>query len=616
MDEQLRDEIDRVNLRIWEAAHEDPEGSLTEGVEVKERARAVGYRRGEAEALRTQGYALAILDDVESAFGKTSAALQVITPVENEEPGVVATIHDSLANLYFFVGLYARAFEHSRQGIEFARKGGHPRVEAYCLRNLGVVYLHQRELVKARELLLQSRDLFETIKYRIGVGWTDLHLGEIALEEERYEAALDYLNRVLGSVSEREFAMLYAEARNGAARALRELGRLDEAQRLVEDAVSAPRQFSQTLAVTELIRGRIYLERGDQETAMEVFTETAELASRNGENRVEADSREELARLLADRGEYQAAYRQQVLAAQGRRSRSDEENERQLRNTELRYNMEAVRQEAEKRRLTDLQRLNRELEERVRRRTEALEDERDRLERANNELARISGEREDLIRLLSHDLRNSFSGIWQLLDVIRGVEDDQEYLEVARASSEHGLEIIDSVRNMLSVQSGKHELNLEPVELGPAVQEAVDDVTARFMKKEISFRVLVESTVTVLADRPTLVTSVLGNLLSNAAKFSPHAGEVTVSASHRQESVEIVVADRGIGIPEDLLEVIFDPFAPTTRHGTGGEEGTGFGMPLIQKLVERYGGEISIESGTSASDQGTRVTVLLPAVKR
>ena len=604
--------IDEENLRVWEAAHEDPEGSLSAAQRLQARAEAVSYPRGRAEALRTQGYAHAVMNDVETGFTKGQEALAVLDDPHVDEPDVAATVHDSLANLYFFLGMYAQSFEHSNMGIEYARKAGATRVEAYCLRNLAVIYSEQREFDRARQLYRESRHLFESIDYRIGIAWTLHGVGEIEFEEGRLEQALEYFQRVLDAVTEQEFGMLYANARNGVARTLWRLGRLDEALSWIDQAMHAPRQYARIRAETLLIHAHIRAAAGEEARALEIFHDAAGVAEQDRHPDVEVEAREERARRLAEKGDYYAAYQEQARASGVRRLIYDEDKQRELRNTELRYGLEQVRREAEERRLADLQRMNEELEERVRRRTRDLESERARLEEVNRELERISSERQDLIRILSHDLRSPFTAIWELVPFAREEPEESSYLDMMKESAERGLAIIDAVRQMLAVETGKQQLEMAPVPLREAVDEAIAAADHAFGHKDIQFTAHVDERLVVLADRATFVNSVLTNLLTNAAKFSDPGGVVTVEAAHNGDHAQIAVRDRGIGMSRDLLDSLFDPFAPTTRNGTQGEKGTGFGMPLIKRLVERYGGSIQVDSRTGGDERGTVIHMTLP----
>jgi signal transduction histidine kinase len=624
MNDTRRADVDAINHRIWEAAHEDPEGSLREARLLAERARELSYDRGVAEALRTTAYAHGVLNNLEDAFAAAGEALDVLGKEGVDEPDVAATVHDSLANLYVFAGMYAQAYEHSRRGIEFARAAGETRVEAYCLRNLGMIYADQHEYDRAREHFAESRALFEQIGYRIGIAWNLYHVGEIELAEGRTEEALNHFREVLTAVTEREFGMLYANARNGAARTHWMLGYLDEAEQLISEARNAPREHASIRAETEVIRGHVRADRGDVEAALAILADAATRARHDGDNALEVEARERRATLLADREDYEHAYREQAVASEALTASRREERERELRKTEMRYSLEAVRKEEEQKRLAELERMNQELEERVRARTEDLEGERTRLEELNAELVRISGERQDLIRILSHDLRSPFTAIWQLVQLAAEQQPDSDCLRMIRESTENGLSIIDSVRRMLAVESGKQPLEMAPVHLKRAIEDAVASVQPTFAEKGIHFNLQVDEALRVLADEPTLVNSVIANLLSNAAKFSLRDGRVEVeawaedgsptAAGEKGPTVYLAVRDYGVGISPDLLEQIFDPFSPTTREGTTGEKGTGFGMPLIKRLVERYGGTIDIESHTGESNHGTTVTVELSGI--
>ena len=612
MEDNTLRQIDEANHRIWEASHENPEDAIAEASEIRERSEAASYPRGKAEALRTTGYALTVLDNMEGGFAKEREALQVLDAPGVDEPGVAATVHDTLANLYFFVGMYAQSFEHASTGMEYAQKAGNTRVEAYCLRNMGLLYSLQQDHERARELFTRSRRLFERIDYRIGIAWTQYHFGELEVSEGRPESAVEYFRIVMESVSEHEFATLYASARKDLARALWKLGRLEEARRLADAAAHAPRLFARIQADLEVIRGHVYADLGRHEEALSILERAAAQAAANNHCRVEADAYELRAQLLAEASNFGAAYQEQTRAYHALANLLTEDSERELRNTELRHSLEAVRREEEARRLQDLKRMNEELEERVRLRTIDLEQERERLEETNRELARTSSEREDLIRILSHDLRNPFSVIRQMGQFIEGSGDEVEYIEEIRRSADNGLEIIDSVRQMLAVESGKKQLDMALIDIHDAVKEAAQNVRLRFQDKEIHVENQVAPGIKGVADHGTFVNSVLANLLGNAAKFSQPGGTVSVSAEPADGLVRVLIRDHGMGIPEQLLASIFDPFAATTREGTRGERGTGFGMPLIKRLVDRYGGAIDITSSTDGADRGTTVTVSLP----
>ena len=110
----------------------------------------------------------------------------------------------------------------------------------------------------------------------------------------------------------------------------------------------------------------------------------------------------------------------------------------------------------------------------------------------------------------------------------------------------------------------------------------------------------------------TLLTNVLGNLLSNAAKFSPPGGEITLSSRKGKAGYIIIeMSDQVIGIPEDLKSKLFSMHEKTSRIGTSGEKGIGFGMPVVKKFVDLYHGSIESISNRNRTRGPTGTTFRL-----
>lgn len=119
----------------------------------------------------------------------------------------------------------------------------------------------------------------------------------------------------------------------------------------------------------------------------------------------------------------------------------------------------------------------------------------------------------------------------------------------------------------------------------------------------------------VKAGRICLAYQILNNLVSNAIKFTPEGGKISIRVTGDQDHWDLSVVDSGIGIPDDILHKLFDPNKPTTRMGTGGEKGTGFGMPIVKMFVEKYDGIVQVKSKTVDQDptnHGTAISVRLP----
>jgi signal transduction histidine kinase len=176
------------------------------------------------------------------------------------------------------------------------------------------------------------------------------------------------------------------------------------------------------------------------------------------------------------------------------------------------------------------------------------------------------------------------------------------------------VEIIEHIKLMRAIEDGKATLQLTEVSLLEALRQAESTFERKLSEKNLTLHYdpAELAKCNVLAEPTSLNHNVLNNLLSNAIKFS-HTGSVikvtTESAGHH---VKLVVKDHGIGMPPELVKKVFRTDAPTSRTGTNGETGTGFGMPVVKTYMDRFGGNIHIESVTekeSPQSHGTKVTL-------
>ena len=238
--------------------------------------------------------------------------------------------------------------------------------------------------------------------------------------------------------------------------------------------------------------------------------------------------------------------------------------------------------------------------------------------RYENRLEQISNQRKQLIHVLSHDLANPIGAIKNICELSAEEEGEEEggneYHKMVQESVNHSMGILNLVRQMEALEAGKLRLELKPVHVRESIETSYNMLAGRFREKGIVLENNVPGDLVVRAEPYSFCNSVLNNLLSNAVKFSPRNGRITVAAEQRDRRAEIVVTDRGIGIPKETLKRLFDLTSATSRPGTEGEEGTGFGMPLIKSFVEHYGGKIEVESKEQedgAENHGTTIRIWL-----
>ncbi|WP_255490240.1 sensor histidine kinase KdpD [Bdellovibrio sp. KM01] len=227
---------------------------------------------------------------------------------------------------------------------------------------------------------------------------------------------------------------------------------------------------------------------------------------------------------------------------------------------------------------------------------------------------------ENLLRVLLHDVANTLSSM--TYNLIKAREDQEQEAPMAqqldkmeRAVSDIN-NLLHQVRHLKSVKDGKASMPLTPISIAIVLNEVMEKSEALATQKGIKIALdLSRDKMVVNSEKTILNNVVLANLLSNAVKFSLPGDRIDLRAYSTESMAVIEIQDYGIGMPENLLNKIFHLDAATTREGTHGEKGTGYGMPLVKEYLTMMGGSIVITSQEEAvphHPRGTKVVVKIP----
>lgn len=221
---------------------------------------------------------------------------------------------------------------------------------------------------------------------------------------------------------------------------------------------------------------------------------------------------------------------------------------------------------------------------------------------------------EDLFRVLFHDLANPLGRIAIGISIAKKhmpEGDGHRGLEIAKSASDSMLEITQNVRKMYAVSKGKANVDLTMTSLDTAVHYVQKVYASDLEKKQLKLQYDLDKIKNyfVQVEPVSFNNQVFGNIISNAIKFSPVGGKISVDVFGAPNGrICVEVKDHGIGIPKSLQDHLFDINKKTSRTGTGGESGTGFGMHIMKSFVELYGGEIFVDSKESL---GTTIRINL-----
>jgi len=240
-----------------------------------------------------------------------------------------------------------------------------------------------------------------------------------------------------------------------------------------------------------------------------------------------------------------------------------------------------------------------------------------RLKQANFELAAANRAKSEFLANVSHELRTPLNAIIGFSEIILGEMFGplgsgryRDYLSDIRDSGNHLLGVINDILDLSKIEAGRMQVIEQPVELAPTIDTILRMVEERAKANRIAIEVaLPGKPPCVLADE-RLVKQILINLMSNAVKFTPAGGRITVGAALQADGgIAISVADTGIGIPAEDLPMVCSPFWQIDRGLNRKFEGTGLGLSLCKRMAELHGGRLELQSELG---KGTTVTLHLP----
>jgi PAS domain S-box-containing protein len=246
--------------------------------------------------------------------------------------------------------------------------------------------------------------------------------------------------------------------------------------------------------------------------------------------------------------------------------------------------------------------------------TAELEAKNQQLEARNREVESANRLKSEFLASMSHELRTPLHTIIGFADLLgeelKGAlnSDQKRFVKHIQQDFRHLLELINDILDLSKIESGRLELNPELFRAVDAIAEAMAGLRPLAEKKQIRIIEALEPDLKVSADRLRF-KEILYNLVSNAIKFTPEKGQITIECSEKPESLFFAVTDSGIGIDPAAHQAIFDKFYQLGSTTRGVREGTGLGLTITKNLVEMHGGRIWVES---TPGQGSRFQFVLP----
>ena len=232
------------------------------------------------------------------------------------------------------------------------------------------------------------------------------------------------------------------------------------------------------------------------------------------------------------------------------------------------------------------------------------------------EQAIASRAKSEFLANMSHELRTPLNAIIGFSDIIAAQaslphERAREYAGLINDAGKHLLEIISDILDVAKIESGTFELDLDVHPLREILVGAAALVEHRIAEKRQTLAVVMPDRLPLVRVDARRLKQVVINLLSNAHKFTPNGGSITLAAAAVDSRfVAVSVRDTGIGMSQEQIQIALKPFGQVRGGHTRAHEGTGLGLPIAKALVEQHGGRLWLDS---AEGRGTTVAITIPA---
>ncbi|MFN2220522.1 MAG: sensor histidine kinase, partial [Anaerolineae bacterium] len=221
----------------------------------------------------------------------------------------------------------------------------------------------------------------------------------------------------------------------------------------------------------------------------------------------------------------------------------------------------------------------------------------------------------DFVRMITHEFRSPLSAVQSMLRLLElGIveplgEKQRDLVERSQRRLSHLLALVNDLLDLAAGKVEPLQSEKQKVNLGDIIARVSEIMQPRAVEKGQQYAVDVESEPLLLAGFEDSLERMVMNLISNAVKYTPSGGTVSVKAGHEDGEIELEVSDTGIGIPEDAMSRIFTEFYRAKNAKSTNVDGTGLGLVIVKDVVEQHGGRISVRSRVGT---GTTFSISLP----
>jgi signal transduction histidine kinase len=214
----------------------------------------------------------------------------------------------------------------------------------------------------------------------------------------------------------------------------------------------------------------------------------------------------------------------------------------------------------------------------------------------------VAQAKNEFVSIVAHELRTPMTSIKGYTDLIlqgamgEVTDGQRHFLEIVRSNIERLSDLISDLLDISRIEAGRIHLNPEAIQISELVHEVCEAMTGTIHERGLTLEIDIAPTIPMVRADRNRVIQILVNLLSNAYRYTPSGGRITISAHVTDKAVQVQVADTGIGITLEDQERVFEPFYRADDEMVTKQPGTGLGLSIVRSLVEMHGGKLQLQS--------------------
>lgn len=547
--------------------------------------------------------------------------------------------YNNIANDYYDLGDYDEAYYYFTQSYRVARLINDSLRMTIALHNVGRVFKELGQYDRALDHFHISQDFSRQIGDIEGIPYSLDEIGDVLLRKHEYDSALVTLEQALEMTREMNIRVLEPRTLIKIASVWMHKGEFRKALAYYDTTYGLHEKTNNRYGMgeVELGRGEVYIAQQRYDEAMPYINRALEIARETNARVLEINGYHKLSTLVERKGDYKTSlnYYKRYKALED--SLFSQDMHEKLLRDQLRFETEAkdtqIAALSHARDLSDDEIKRKDFINNIlvvvmalsvillitvyrsgRRRRQInmllLQHQKD-MEKRSEELERLNQVKDKFFSIISHDLRSPINALAGLLDLLDkgavGRDELPKHVAELKTRFNHTRTLLNNLLDWTLLQMDKLNLQASKIELRKIVDENIQ-LLSSVQTKPIRLINEIPHNAIAFADSNT-VNLVIRNLMTNAMKFTNEGGSVIIGAKEAGVEWHIHVTDTGIGMAEDVLQILFDKTAPYTTRGTANEKGTGLGLILCKEFVEKNGGSIWVESKPG---RGSKFTFSLP----